>query len=388
MMARRFGLLILLCSLFWLTFGSLLPPAQASDGLSLSTAFPGIEVRPGETVTFPLELRTTGASKKVDLQVVSAPKGWSSSFKGGGMIVNQILVGPQEPAKVDLQVEVPQDVQPGTYNCVVRAAGGGSSATLSLQLVIKDAPSGSDKMTTQYPVLSGTSTTTFQFRVDLTNNGARERSYSLNAQAPSGWQVTFSPAYDSKQIASLSLKPGESQGLDVTVKPPQGVKAGTYEIPIEAVSSNSKAGVVLKVVITGTYTLEITTPTERLNAEATAGSESPVTLIIKNTGSSDVQNITFTASPPSQWSVTFEPDTIDVLPAGEARQVVAYLKPPKEAIAGDYVVNITAESPAASTTASFRVSVKTSTLWGIVAILLVLGVIGAVAWIFHKYGRR
>ncbi|GFN22392.1 NEW3 domain-containing protein [Thermanaeromonas sp. C210] len=387
-MARRLGLLILLCSLFWLNFFVILPPVLASNGLSLSTAFPGIEVRPGETVTFPLELRTTGVSKTVELQVVSAPKGWSSSFKGGGMIINQILVAPQEPAKVDLQVEIPQDVKPGTYNCVVRATGGGSSATLSLQMVIKDAPSGSDKMATQYPVLSGTSTTTFQFRVDLTNNGARERSYSLNAQAPPGWQVTFSPAYDSKQIASLSLKPGESQGLDVTVKPPQGVKAGTYEIPIEAVSSNSKAGVVLKVVITGTYTLEITTPTERLNAEATAGGESPVTLLVKNTGSSDIQNITFTASPPSQWSVTFEPDTIDVLPAGEARQVVAYLKPPKEAIAGDYVVNITAESPAASTTATFRVTVKTSTLWGIVAILLVVGVIGGVAWIFHKYGRR
>ncbi|HBT48099.1 MAG TPA: alpha-galactosidase [Peptococcaceae bacterium] len=387
-MARKLGVLILLSCVFCLNFFVILPPALASNGLSLTTPFPGIEVRPGETVTFPLELRTTGISKTVDLQVVSAPKGWSSTFKGGGMIVHQISVDPQEPAEVNLQVEVPQDAKPGTYNCVVRAAGGGSTATLSLQMVIKDTPSGSDRMTTQYPVLSGTTTTNFQFRVNLTNNGAQERSYSLNAQAPPGWQVTFSPAYDSKQIASLSLKPGESQGLDVNVKPPQGVKAGTYEIPVEAVSSAGKAGVVLKVVITGTYTLEITTPTERLNAEATAGGESPLTLLVKNTGSSDIQNITFTASAPSQWAVTFEPDTIDVLPAGETRQVVAYLKPPKEAIAGDYAVSITANSSVASTTATFRVTVKTSTLWGIVAILLVAGVIAGVAWIFHKYGRR
>lgn len=387
-MAKKSALIAALAFLFFcLVFSSPVVPAQASDGLLLSAPFPGIEVRPGETVTFPLELRST-APRKVDLQVVSAPKGWSTSFKGGGMIVNQAFVGDSEPARVDFQVEVPQDAQPGTYNFVIRAAGAGASSTLSLQLVIKETPSGNDKMTTQYPVLSGTSTTTFQFRVDLTNNGAQERSYSLNAQAPPGWQVTFSPAYDNKQIASLSLKPGQSQGLDVTVRPPQGVKAGTYNIPIEAVSSNSKASVVLKVVITGTYSMEITTPTERLNAEATAGSESPLTLIIKNTGSSDLQNITFSAATPTNWAVTFKPDTIDVLPAGENRQIIAYIKPAKEAIAGDYVVNITANSPAASTTASFRVSVRTSTLWGVVGVLLVLAVIGGVAWIFHKYGRR
>lgn len=381
----RIAVLFYILSL--LAFITVLPVAEAGS-LLLSTSFPGIEVRPGETVTFPLEIQNYGEPQKVDLQVVSGPEGWSTSFKGGGMIVNQVFATEKEPAKVDFQVEVPQDAKPGNYNFVVRAAGPGGSSSLTLKLLIKETPSGSDKMTTQYPVLSGTSSTNFQFRVDLTNNGAQEKSYSLNAQAPPGWQVTFSPAYENKQIASLSLKPGQTQGLDVTVKPPQGVKAGTYNIPIEAVSGNSKAGVVLKVVITGTYSLEITTPTERLNAEARAGAESPVTLIIKNTGSSDIQNVTFSATPPTNWAVTFEPDTIDVLPAGESRQVIAFIKPSKDAIAGDYVVNISANSPAASTTATFRVTVKTSTLWGVVGILLVLGVIGGVAWTFHKYGRR
>ncbi|MGB9662812.1 MAG: NEW3 domain-containing protein [Moorellaceae bacterium] len=387
MSKNRVFLLVFTLLFFCLSWAQPIMPVQAGDGLLLSTAFPGIEVRPGETVTFPLELKSS-VPRKVDLQVTSAPKGWPTSFKGGGMMVNQVFVSDTEPAKVDFQVDVPQDTKPGTYEFVIRAAGAGASSTLSLRLTINETPSGNDKMTTQYPVLSGTSSTTFQFRVDLTNNGAQERSYSLNAQAPPGWQVTFSPAYDNKQIASLSLKPGQSQGLDVTVKPPQGVKAGTYNIPIEAASTNSKASVVLKVVITGSYTMEITTPTERLNAEATAGSESPLTLIIKNTGTSDLQNITFSAAAPTNWAVTFEPDTLDVLPAGESRQVIAYIKPAKEAIAGDYVVNITANSPAASTTATFRVSVRTSTLWGVVGVLLVLAVLGGVAWIFYKYGRR
>ncbi|WP_156896762.1 NEW3 domain-containing protein [Desulfovirgula thermocuniculi] len=377
------ALALLLCFLF---AGPLLPAAVAGDGLLLYTPFTGIEVRPGETVAFPLELRST-APRKVDLLVVSAPQGWPASFRGGGMIVNQVFAG-GDPVKLEFQVEVPQGAQPGTYRFTVKASATDASSTLPLQLVIKETPSGGDRMTTQYPVLTGTATTTFRFRVDLTNSGVQERSYSLNAQAPPGWQVTFSPAFEDKQIASISLKPGQSQGLDVTIKPPQGVTAGTYEIPVEAVSSFSKAGTVLKVVIAGAYSLEITTPTERLNAEAVAGAESPLTIIVKNTGTSDIQGVTFSATAPANWAVTFNPEKIDVLAAGESRQVVAYIKPAREAIAGDYVVSIRASSPVASTAANFRVTVKTSTLWGIVGLLMVLAVVGGVAWLFYRYGRR
>lgn len=363
-------------------------PARADNGLLLSTAFPGIEVQPGETVTFPLELRNSGAPRKVDLRVVSAPKGWQTVFKGGGMIVNQAFAGNESPTNLDFQVEVPADAGPGNYNFEVQAKGGDASSRLSLQVIIKEAASGGDKMTTDYPVLSGTSSTSFQFRVDLTNNGAQERSYSLSAQAPPGWQVTFSPAYEDKQIASLSLKPGKSQGLDVTVKPPQGVKAGTYNIPIQATSANSKASVVLKVNITGTYNLELTTPSGRLNADAIAGRESPVTLLVKNTGSGDLANITLAASAASDWAVTFKPEKIEQLPAGASQQVTAYIKPSPKAIAGDYVVTITADAQEASSNADFRVSVRTSTLWGLVGVILILIVVGAVGWTFRKYGRR
>ncbi|WP_258359168.1 NEW3 domain-containing protein [Moorella sulfitireducens] len=385
---RQYVVLTTLLFFFALAFSPFTGSAGADNGLLLATAFPGIETQPGETIIFPLELRNSGVPQKVDLKVVSAPKGWQALFKGGGMIVSQAFARTDTPANIDFQVEVPADVQPGNYSLVVQASGPSASSRLELQVVIKEVASGSDKMTTDYPVLSGTSSTTFRFRVDLTNNGAQERSYSLDAQAPPGWQVTFSPAYDSKQIASLTLKPGNSQGLDVTVKPPQNVKAGTYDIPIQASAGNSKAGVVLKVNITGTYTLELTTPTGRLNADAVAGRESPVTLVVKNTGSADMANITFAAAAASGWAVTFKPEKIDLLPAGSSQQVTAFIKPSSKAIAGDYVVSISADSQETSANADFRVSVRTSTLWGAVGVILVLIVVGAVAWTFRKYGRR
>lgn len=389
-MLRQRSCLVLTTLLFFLAlaFSPFVETARADNGLLLSTAFPGIEAQPGETITFPLELRNSGVPQKVDLKVVSAPKGWQALFKGGGMVVSQAFADTDNPASVDFQVEVPADVKPGNYSFVVQASGRSASSRLDLQVLIKEVASGSDKMTTDYPVLSGTSSTSFQFRVSLTNNGAQERSYSLGAQAPPGWQVTFSPAYDSKQIASLSLKPGKSQDLDVTVKPPQNVKEGTYNIPIQAISGSSKAGVVLKVNITGTYSLELTTPSGRLNADAIAGKESPVTMVVRNTGSADLANITFAANAASGWAVTFKPEKIDMLPAGASQQVTAFIKPSPKAIAGDYVVRLTASTQETSGSADLRVSVRTSTLWGLVGVILVLGVISAVGRTFRKYGRR
>ncbi len=42
----------------------------------------------------------------------------------------------------------------------------------------------------------------------------------------------------------------------------------------------------------------------------------------------------------------------------------------------------------ATSTASFRVTVKTSTVWGIVGIVIVAAVAAALVLVFRKFGRR
>ena len=270
----------------------------------------------------------------------------------------------------------------------VRAEGGGLASVLTLDLLVSREGTGGGEMIAQYPQLQGPSGATFQFRVDLTNNTPREQSYSLGAQVPAGWQVSFSPAYDSKQIASLSLEAGKSQGLDVKITPPEHVAAGTYTIPVTAVSADSRVQTELQVIITGTYDLVLTTPSGRLNAQTVAGRETALTLEVQNHGSADLENISFSSREPSGWSVTFSPEEIDLLAPGEARQVTAYIKPAAKAIAGDYLVNLTASTRETSGTAQIRVLVKTSTLWGLVGIVIILAVIAGVGAAFRQYGRR
>ncbi len=68
--------------------------------------------------------------------------------------------------------------------------------------------------------------------------------------------------------------------------------------------------------------------------------------------------------------------------------VTATIKADKKAIPGDYVTNLEARTPEASSKASFRMSVKTPMLWGWIGVLIIAAAIGTVWYLFRKYGRR
>ncbi|MDI3480519.1 MAG: hypothetical protein PWQ97_174 [Tepidanaerobacteraceae bacterium] len=360
--------------------------ANAAGNLTIYTNYPGITAQPGSNLSFPLTI--SGPLGYVNLKVVSLPAGWSGQFFGNGMEIHEVIIPSNDTAQAEFRVQVPQNAKDGTYNIKVEAANNKSRDYLMLNIKIKAGASGGDKLEVQYPSLSGPDTATYSFRATLYNNSGHGRFYSLGATAPEGWQVTFKPAYQQNQITSLSLEGGKTQDLDVDVQPPDGVKAGKYSITIAAVSGNEAVKTDLEVVITGTYKLNLTTPSGRLNADTIAGRKGAVTLQIENKGSADLNNISFSAQAPDNWSVTFEPDTIDRLASGEKRQVTAFITPYAKAIAGDYAVNITASTKETTASADIRVTVHTSTLWGIVGVVLVIGVIAWVVWTFNKYGRR
>jgi uncharacterized membrane protein len=249
------SLLFVLITPLWLLVFSLLNAAAAQTGLELSTRYPGVTAAPGENLTFPLEISNGGRSQAVKLAITQKPDGWTTAIKGNGRLVHEVFAGSGSLAAADLNVKVPADTAPGEYAIVLRAVGRVSGAdSLRLSILVSKEGSGADRLVAQYSELKGPSSATFNFRVDLTNNSAKEQSFSLGAAAPRGWKVAISPAYKDQQIASLSVKPGETAGLDIKVTPPAQVEAGEYTIPVQAVSGSGKAGTDLKVIITGTYT--------------------------------------------------------------------------------------------------------------------------------------
>ncbi len=389
------GIALFFAAALCLAFLPLGGVARADNGLELSTAYPGVTVKAGETVNFDLNLTNTAGLPLDAALSATLPDGWEGYFEGNGSEISRVHVpaaaegAEQAPATAKYNLTVPADVQDGTYKVSLKAdAGAGVTDTLDLELQVSAAERAQGKFTSQYPELQGPASATFGFTVNLSNNSGTDKSYSLAAQAPEGWQVSFKPSGETNQIASLTVPAGKSQALDVSVTPPANVTAGEYTIPCAAVSADEALTVDLKVIITGTYSMTLSTPSGLLSVDAYADRESPVTLSVTNTGSADLKDVTLTSTAPANWEVRFDTKAIELLPAGKTMEVSAYIKPSANVISGDYATSITASADETKATADFRVAVKTRTAWGVVGVIIIAALVIGLVYVFRKFGRR
>lgn len=368
-------------------------PARADGGLDLHTEYPGMSVKPGDSVSIPISLdNLTGEAMDVDVAVESLPEGWEGYLQGGSYEVNQVHAAKGENcADLTLRLTVPKELSEGTYEVKLSAGGaGGAGDDLVLRLNASETKAGKGSFTSEYPKQEGTTGTDFSFSTTLINNGLKPQSYSLSANAPSGWTVSFTPSGDTTKVAGIDVESGASQGLNVAVAAPDVVDAGEYTINLSAVSAEETLSLDLTVTITGTYGLQLSTPDGRLSFDAYANKESDVTLSLVNTGNVDLNEVSLNSSAPSGWTVTYdqEDNVIDSIPAGTTVEVVAHVKPSSDAITGDYVTSFSAGTSEVSASSDFRVSVKTSTLWGIAAVAVILLTALGLGYVFKKYGRR
>ena len=336
-------------------------PARADGGLELHTEYPGISVKPGDSLSIPVSIdNLTGSAADVAVSVVSLPEGWDGYLQGG------------------------------SYEVAVEASAGAASDRLSISLNASENQAGNGSFTSEYPLQEGASGTDFSFSTTLINNDLKTQTYSLSANAPAGWNVSFKPSGESTSVAGIDVESGASQGLTVDVTTPDQVEAGEYTVSVSAVSADETLSQDLTVKITGTYGLALSTPDGRLSFDAHANQESDVTLTVANTGNVDLENVSVNCSAPSGWTVTYEleDNMIESIPAGSTTEVIAHVKPSSDAITGDYAATFTAKTDEASDSAEFRISVKTQTIWGFVAIVIILGVAGGLSYVFKKYGRR
>lgn len=355
-----------------------------ADGLTLYTPYTKITVPPGESIDYSIDVINNGSVlRNVGFTVSGLPKGWDYNLKAGGWNISQLSVLPGEKKTVSLTVEVPLQVNKGNYRFTVSAPG---LTSLPLNINISEQGSYKTEFTANQPNMEGASKSTFTFNVELKNRTAEAQLYALQANAPRGWTVAFKPNY--KQATSVNVEPNATASFNIDINPPQSIAEGVYKIPVRATTSATSAELELEVVITGSYNLELTTPTGLLSSRITAGDQKQIELSIRNTGSSELKDIKLTSSKPVDWEVSFEPQKIDRLEPGKTAQVFAVVKPDKKAIAGDYAVSIDANTPEASSKASFRISVRTSVLWGGLGVLIIFVALAGVYRLFQKYGRR
>ncbi len=380
-------LMLVLIALLWTPTPLL---AQGESPLSVYTRFPAQVIEAGKTVTIDLTIGNEGNKPLiVHLEAKNLPEGWKATFRGLGRIVKAVYVKPKDDASVSLRLEQPADVKAGTYHIIVVATSGTYRAELPLELTVQEKLPPRLKLDVELPILRGTPNTNFRFEATLRNEGDQDLTVNLEAQAPEGFQVVFKPSFGTQEITSLPLKANESKRLNIEVKVPRQTPAGRYPIHVRAVGGDAEAAVDLAVEVTGLPELSVTAPEGRLTANAYVGKETPLDIIIQNLGTANARNIELSATKPAGWKVEFDPKHIDDLPPGQQIKVTAKIRPSDKAIAGDYMVTIRASADGGVfDSTDFRITVLTSTMWGIVGIALIAIAVLIVALAVMRFGRR
>ena len=359
-------------------------------GLFLTTRYPDLTIRAGETTTIDLSLRNSNLPpQEIRLSVPQVASGWKATILGGGQPVESAMVATDSEEKVQLRLEPPAGTGPGNYGFVVEGRSDGSTLKRPITVTIGQELPAKLKLTTNFPALRGTATTSFKFKVTVANDSGRDVTINLSADAPKNFQVTFTEAYGTQQLTSIPIEAGKSKDIEAAVALPRDTPAGEYKLALHAKSEAASADLDLTITIIGQARLALAGEGGRLSGEAYAGQDSQLTVVAKNDGSETARDVEFSATAPEGWKTSFDPKELPELDAGKSQSIKVTLTPAGRAIAGDYQTTIRASSAGGqSESANFRITVLTSTVWGAVGIGVIAAALLVVVFAVARFGRR
>jgi uncharacterized membrane protein len=361
-------------------------PTQATKGLTIFTDYPQLVVGIGETTTLDLTIQDDQVDV-AQLSMKDQPKDWTVTFTGNGKVIEGAYVAPAKATVVQVNIEPPTNVAPGKYSFTVQVSGQTGTVSLPISLTVKNKLPPKLTMTTDLPTLNGSPSTAFQYNLTLSNDGEEDLNVTMLSDAPTSFQVNFS--LTGQNVTSFPLATHATKTVSVSMQPVATIQAGSYTAKITAQGGAASATLSLTAVVTGQPSLTLTTSDGRLSDQVTLGQVTPIKVILQNTGTSTARQINLTSSAPSGWKVDFSPASVAEIAAGQQVQVTANITPNDQAIAGDYQVTLTASgADGTSKSADFRITVVTSTLWGLVGVILIAIAVGVVAAAVLRFGRR
>jgi uncharacterized membrane protein len=361
------------------------PGALAAEGLTLTTPYPAITVSPGTQATFELSIETS-APARIDLALAGAPASWTAELHGGGYVVGAVQTDGKEATTVRLDIDVPEDAT-GSATITVTASGTGSTVSLPLTIKVEANAGGEVKVTPDYTALRGAADQSFTFNLTINNGKQEDLTYTATGEGPLGWAVDVTLTGQA-QAVSGTAKAGSTSNIAVKVTPADNADARTYPVAVVATVGGQQFPITMNVEITGSYSISLSTPTLALSGRGSSGSATEQQFTITNTGTAPVTEVVMSATPPTNWDVTFTPETTDAIAPNASVTVTAKITPSGAAIAGDYSLTFNARAKEANDSADFRFTVETSLFGAIIGGAVIVLAIGGLLWVFRRYGRR
>jgi uncharacterized membrane protein len=358
-------------------------------GLYLMTDYPAVTVRPGTTSNIPLRLQNYGLDpQRYQLSVTGVPSGWTATLLGGGQPVAAAMPAPDASVALQLRLDVPANTALSGQTLTVKAEGQGVDATLPLNVALAKELPAKLSVTSKLPSLRGSPKSNFEYTLTIKNDSGRNVVASFAADAPTNFETSFTEAYGTQELSSIPIEAGQSKDIKLKVRPPSTIDAGHFPVKVTVNAEDASAKVELALDVVGQPQLTVSGRDGLLSARAVAAQQSSIPVVVTNTGSAPAENIELASTAPTGWKVTFSPATIDRLVPGKDAEVQALVTPGDKSLAGDYMTTIRATSRGESASGQFRITVATSTVWGMVgagvigvALLLMLGAVA-------RFGRR
>jgi len=373
----------------------LAPAVRAEDapkdvkGVYLMSDYPAVTLRPGETSSISLRLQNYDLPpERLSLSVAGVPSGWTATLMGGGQPVAAAMPPTNASVSIELRLDVPKNAAIGSQTLTVAASGDSTKAELPIEVTLaKDLPA-KLTLTPQLPELRGTSKSSFDYQLGIKNDSGKKLTVSLAAQTPQNFDASFTENYGSQELNAVPVDPGQTKDVKLKVRPPNTAAAGSYKVVARVAAEDASATADLTLDITGQPKLEISGREGLVSTRAAAGKETSVPVVITNTGTAPADEVELSGSGPGGWKVTFDPKSLDHIAPNDSKEVQALITPTDKAIAGDYVTTVRASARGESASTTFRVTVTTSTMWGIAGVGIIgvalLVMVGAVA----RFGRR
>ena len=364
-------------------------PPRDIKGLYMMTDYPAITVRPGTTSNIPLRLQNFDLGpEQYRLSVSGVPSGWTATLLGGGQPVAAAMPAPDTSVSLQLRLEVPANSSSKQETLTIKADGDATHASLPIVVALaKELPA---KLTvkSKLPSLRGSPKSNFEYSLSIKNDSGRNLVASFAADAPPNFETSFTEAYGTQELSSIPIEAGQSKDIKLKVRPPSTVDAGRFPVKVTVNAEDASAKTDLALDIVGQPQLQVAGRNGLLSARAVAAQQSSIPIVVTNTGTAPAENIALAATAPTGWKVTFEPGKIDRLVPGKDTEVQALVTPSDKSLAGDYMVSVRATSRGENASSQFRITVNTSTVWGMagagvigVALLLMLGAVA-------RFGRR
>jgi uncharacterized membrane protein len=361
----------------------------------LSCSFPGKLAVPGDTVEFKVMLSNPfNVETRFKVSPESVPVNWTVYVTNPSHeAVTEIMLGAGE--SVELTVDVTSIASASTdeiFEIVITAESGEQNVgSIALTVSIQEPGSLTEiGLTTKFPEVTVEAGKAFSYQINLANYGSVSRIVLLSVDAPADWKAVIKSG--TSEISQLNIAPASSDGVEqltIEFTPPSTVNLDTYNISVQI---KSESGVLLaeldlKATITGSYGLQLSLST--LLTSTTSGESASCTATLINTGYSTLSVVDLEFEAEDGWDVTISPSQVDLLKPQQSYTFDVVMETPTDTVSGDYLVTLTGISDQTeSNPMQIRVTVNTSTSWGIYGFGIAIVVVLALILVFKKFKRR